>query len=81
MKKKVKNKKLISAEEISKKFKISYQTVNHYTNLNLLNVEKKYGNKRQYLEEKVKKRLQEIEKMKSKGYPLRLIGQILNGQR
>lgn len=65
--------KAISAQDITKKFKISYQTVNHYTNLGLLMVRKRKGNGRFYLLAEVHNMLEKINKLKNEGYPLRII--------
>ncbi len=46
---------LISSQEIVKKYNVSYQTVNYYTNLGLLPVKKRKGNGRLYNEEEIKK--------------------------
>ena len=73
----MKKEKTISALELSKKFNMSYQTVNHYTNLGLLVVRKKEGNGRLYLEPEVVSRLKQIEQLKNEGYPLRIIRKML----
>ncbi|MFC1708960.1 MerR family transcriptional regulator [Candidatus Omnitrophota bacterium] len=69
----MKKEKIISALEISKRFNLSYQTVNHYTNLGLLVVRKREGNGRLYRESEVSSRLKRIEQLKNEGYPLRII--------
>jgi DNA-binding transcriptional MerR regulator len=69
----LKKEKNISAVEVSKRFNISYQTVNHYTNLGLLIVRKREGNGRLYLESEVNSRLKRIGQLKNEGYPLRII--------
>jgi len=69
----------ISALDITKKFDISYQTLNYYTNLGLLRSTKRRGNKRLYLETDVKERLQKIDRLKDQGYPLKIIAQMMNG--
>ncbi len=70
----------ITAIDLVKQFNISYQTLNHYTNFGLLNAVKKrgLGNKRLYKESEVRKNLNRIDELKSKGYPLKIIAQILN---
>lgn len=73
----MKKEKIISALELSKKFNMSYQTVNHYTNLGLLVVRKKEGNGRRYLESEVISRLNKIDQLKNEGYPLRIIRKML----
>ena len=69
----MKDKTMISPNGIVKKYKISYQTVNSYTNLGLLVVRKRMGNARLYNQQEVKRRLEQITKLKNRGYPLRLI--------
>lgn len=73
------NKKLITAKEIVKKFNITFQTINHYTNFGLLSVATKKGNVRVYDEAEVKERLAKISKLISEGYSLRLIRKELIG--
>jgi len=69
---------LITSAEVVKKYKISYQTLNYYTNLGLLVSKGRIGNKRLYDEKKLKKRLKKIQKLKNDGYTLRLICKIIN---
>lgn len=64
---------VISAVEIVRKYELSYQTVNYYTNLGLLDVVENKGNKRLYNRDDVEARLEKIKKLKKRGYPLRLI--------
>lgn len=64
---------VISAVEIVRKYELSYQTVNYYTNLGLLDVVENKGNKRLYSRDDVQSRLEKIKEMKKRGYPLRLI--------
>lgn len=64
---------LISAKEIAKKYNLSYQTLNYYTNLGLLEVRAKKGNMRLYEGTAIKDRLTKISQLISEGYPLRLI--------
>ena len=68
---------LISSQEIVKRYNVSYQTVNYYTNLGLLPVKKRKGNGRLYNEEEIKKSLEKITELKDEGYPLRLICKML----
>ena len=68
-----KNGSYVTAKEISKKYKLAYPTINHYTDLGFLFIVKKEGNKRLYNGREVKKRLGLISKMANEGYPLRLI--------
>ena len=69
----------LSAVDISQKYHLSYQTVNYYTNLDLLQAIKNKGNKRLYDAGQVDRRIKQIQKLKSEGYPLRLIKKALNG--
>ena len=64
---------LISSKEISQKYHIPYSTITHYTNLGLLRVIGRQGNRRVYREEEVRERLEKIKKMANEGYPLRLM--------
>jgi len=66
-------KKYIFAQEVIKKFNISYQTLNYYTAMGLFPVAKRIGNKRVYEEEVISKRFQRIYRLASEGYPLNLI--------
>lgn len=68
---------MISPREIAKKYNISYQTINYYTNLGLLVVRKKQGNSRLYHNLEVKRALDEITELKNKGYSLKLIRNIM----
>ncbi len=71
--------KLISAKEITSKYNISYQTVNHYTDFGLLPMVGKKGNIRFYDNSLVKSRLFKITKLARDGYSLRLIRRKLMG--
>lgn len=64
---------LINIQEIVKKYKVSPFTINHYTDIGLLNVVSKRKNARFYDECEVRGRLKLIAELKDKGYPLRLI--------
>ncbi len=68
---------LISPQEIVKRYDISYQTLNYYTSLGLLDVKKRKGNGRLYIEDEIEKKLRRIEDLKDQGYPLRLISKML----
>ena len=69
----------VSAAEIAQKYGLTYQAVNHYTNLGLLEVVIKEGNVRMYASAKVKDRLSKIAKLANEGYSLRLIRKKLIG--
>lgn len=70
-------KRSISSTEIIRRYKISYQTLNYYTNLGLLQPLNKKGNKRYYDELELKNNLEKIQKFKNEGYPLRLIRKLI----
>ena len=70
-------KTMISPREISRKFNISYQTINHYTNLGILVVRQRKGNGRLYDQQEVKKAFRRVNELKNVGYPLRLIRTML----
>ena len=63
----------LTAKDIAKKFKLAYPTINYYTDLGLLEIARKEGNKRLYNGKRVKERLDRVAKMINEGYPLRLI--------
>ncbi|MFH2138396.1 MAG: MerR family transcriptional regulator [Candidatus Omnitrophota bacterium] len=70
---------VLTAMDVVKEFNISYQTLNHYTNFGLLNAVKKrgLGNKRLYAASEVRSNLQRIDQLKEKGYPLKIIVDII----
>lgn len=63
----------ISVKEIMHRYKLSYQTINHYTDLGLLSVLFKKGNARFYDRTLVEERLKAIGDLMKEGYGLRLI--------
>lgn len=71
--------KMISAKEIASTYNITYQTVNHYTDLGLLTVSVKKGNVRFYDRELVDRHLKKIRELSQEGYSLRLIRKRLIG--
>ena len=64
---------LITIHEIVKRYGIAYTTVNHYTDIGLLEVVSKNKNVRLYSNLEVSRRVKIILELKNKGYPLRLI--------
>ncbi len=70
----------ITAKDISKRYKVAYPTINHYTNLGFLAIAKRAGNKRLYDGRLVKRRLDLVSKLVNEGYPLRLIRQRIIGK-
>lgn len=71
--------KLITAQEVVKRFNIQYHTLNYYTAIGLLPVSGKSGNQRMYEEQLIKNRLREIVRLSQEGYPLGLIRKKLVG--
>ncbi len=71
--------KFITAKEIVKKYGISYQKINRYTDACLLDVISKQGNMRLYDIGQVHKRLKSIEAFAKEGYSLRFIRKKLVG--
>lgn len=65
--------KLISAKEIQAKYHVSLSTINYYTNLGLLLVADRRGNMRLYNPDHIRKRMEEIRRLRHEGLPLRLI--------
>ena len=72
---------LLTAQDISKKYKVAYPTINHYTDLGFLSIIRREGNKRLYHPKQVRDRLVLISKMVNEGYPLRLIRKKIVSQR
>ena len=64
---------LIGATEIAKKFHISYQLVNYYTNIGLFSIATNAGNRRLYDYHKINRSFKKIRELRRKGYPLRII--------
>ena len=69
----------LSVKDIMKKYKFSYQTVNHYTDFGLLPVTLKKGNVRYYDRRMIAKRIAKIKALMGEGYSLRLIRRRLLG--
>ena len=68
----------LTASEIVQRFRLSYQTLNYYTNLGLLSVARRDGHQRLYNERQVQQSLQAVGRLKDEGYPLRLISRMLS---
>ncbi|MCM8792656.1 MAG: helix-turn-helix domain-containing protein [Candidatus Omnitrophica bacterium] len=77
--KRINKEKSISAKDIVAKYHVSYQSVNHYTDLGLLPVSFKIRNVRFYDRAVVERRLKKIRKLMQEGYSLRLIRKRLIG--
>ncbi len=71
--------KAYSVKEIMKRYGVSYQTVNHYTDFGLLPVPHKKGNVRFYDRKVVDRRMKRIRSLMDEGYSLRLIRRKLVG--
>ncbi|MFZ5801277.1 MAG: MerR family transcriptional regulator [Candidatus Omnitrophota bacterium] len=67
------SKKLVLSKDIVGRYRISYPTLTHYTNLGFFAVVGRKGNKRLYDAEEVRKRLPQVQELIKQGYPLRLI--------
>lgn len=68
---------LLTASDIIERYRLSYQTLNYYTNLGLLRVAKRDGHQRLYDGRDVQRNLQAVARLKDEGYPLRLISRML----
>ncbi|MDD4879398.1 MAG: helix-turn-helix domain-containing protein [Candidatus Omnitrophica bacterium] len=64
---------LITVDELSKIYEMSKATINYYTNMGLLHIADKKGNKRLYDKLEVEERLKKIKDLRMSGYNLRLI--------
>jgi len=71
----------VTLKEISNAIDISYQTLNYYSALGLLRPKKRAGNTRLYLLSEIEDRLAKIAKLKDKGYPLKVISDLLNSNK
>jgi len=70
--------KLVSTKEAVQRYKVSYQTLNYYTNLGFFNIVERRGNRRMYNADEIRQKLDNIRDLKNQGYPLRLIIKKLN---
>ncbi|MFA6078785.1 MAG: MerR family transcriptional regulator [Candidatus Omnitrophota bacterium] len=70
-------KRIVSAVDLVKKLDISYQTLNYYTTIGLLEMTGRKGRTRFYNEEDVIERLERIKALQNKGYTLRLINEAI----
>ncbi len=64
---------LVSLQEISHRTGVGSSTLNYYTNLGLLQVADRQGNRRLYRESEALKRIEQIRQLRREGYPLRII--------
>jgi DNA-binding transcriptional MerR regulator len=71
--------KFFTAKEIAKKYVLSYQVINRYTDVGLLPPVFKKGNKRFYSRKLVEKRMKEVLSLIRQGYPLFVIRKKLVG--
>ncbi|MDP2942626.1 MAG: MerR family transcriptional regulator [Candidatus Omnitrophota bacterium] len=70
---------MTSAKEIMNKYLISYQMLNHYTDLGLLPVLLRMGNVRYYNRVVVDKRIKKMRDFMKEGYSLQLVRKKLVG--
>lgn len=70
---------LITVDELSSLFLMSKATINYYTNMGLLHIAEKQGNKRLYDKTEVEERLKKIKDLRRSGYSLRLIRKQFSG--
>ena len=70
-------KRIVSAVDLVKKLDISYQTLNYYTTIGLLEMAGRKGRTRFYNENDVIERLERIKALQNKGYTLRLINEAI----
>jgi DNA-binding transcriptional MerR regulator len=70
---------LITIDELSKLYLMSKATINYYTNMGLLHVADKQGNKRLYDKTEVEARLEKIKELRRSGYSLKLIRKSFEG--
>ena len=72
---------LVSTKEVTRRYDLSYQTLNYYTNMGFFNVIERRGNARMYDDNEVKEKIKYIRELKNEGYPLRLIIKMLNNHK
>ncbi|MCD4779241.1 MAG: helix-turn-helix domain-containing protein [Candidatus Omnitrophica bacterium] len=65
--------KKITVSDVAKLSGLSVSSVNYYTNMGLIVIAEKKGNKRLYDQDDVQRRLKKISEMMNMGYTLRLI--------
>jgi DNA-binding transcriptional MerR regulator len=65
--------KKLTVNDVAKLSGLSVSSVNYYTNMGLIVVAEKKGNKRLYDQDDVQRRLKKISEMMNMGYTLRLI--------
>ena len=71
--------RFITVKEIAKKFGLSYQVINRYSDAGLLDISFKKGNIRYYERKAVEKRMSRISVLAREGYSLMLIRKKLTG--
>ena len=71
--------RFITVKEIARKYGLSYQAVNRYSDAGLLNIAFKKGNIRYYERKPVTKRMARISQLAREGYSLMLIRKKLTG--
>lgn len=63
----------ITLQELSRRSGVGASALNYYTNIGLLRVADRRGNRRFYRESESIRRLHEIRRLRQEGYPLRII--------
>lgn len=71
--------KFITVKAIAQKYRLSYQTINRYSDVGLLHVVFKKGNVRYYDRQQVERRMRVILVLVKEGYSLMLIRKKLLG--
>ena len=69
----------LCAKDITDKYHITYQTLNHYTDFGLFPVISRTGNSRLYSAKTIDKNFKQINDLRREGYSLRLIRKKLIG--
>ncbi len=64
---------LVALQELSRQAGMGVSTLNYYTNLGLLQVADRKGNRRLYRESEALRQIGEIRRLRQEGSPLRII--------
>lgn len=64
---------LMTLQQLSQRTGVGGSTLNYYTNIGLLQVVDRKGNRRLYRESEVLRRIEQIRQLRKEGYPLRII--------
>ena len=63
----------MTLQDLSHRCGVSVSTLNYYTNVGLLQVADRQGNRRLYREAQTLRQLDKIQRLRREGYPLRII--------